>query len=59
MPVRRKTEKLKPYVSRCISQRQEEHPGESIEQSTGTCYEMGRSFWKPKGKVGEKARKKL
>lgn len=59
MPIRKKTEKLNTYVSRCISQRQKEHPDEDIKQSTAACYSMGREFWKPKSKVGEKARKKL
>ena len=59
MPVRKKTEKLNTYVSRCISQRQKEHSDEDIKQSTAVCYDMGREFWKPKSKVGGKARKRL
>lgn len=52
MPVRKKKEPLKKYVSRCISTRRKEHPKESQKRSVAACYSMGRTHWKPeKGKT--------
>jgi hypothetical protein len=49
MPYRKKNEPLEDYVSRCISVRQKEHPGESRERSAAACFGMGRSKkWKSK-----------
>jgi hypothetical protein len=49
MPYRKKNEPLEDYVSRCISVRQKEHPGEKRERSAAACFGMGRSKkWKSK-----------
>ena len=43
MPKRNVKEPLGDYVSRCISARRKEHPGESRERSIAACHGMGRS----------------
>lgn len=48
MPVRAKKEKLRDYVSRCISVRRHEHPEEPKKKTIAACYSMGRTHWKPK-----------
>lgn len=49
MPLRKKGEKTKAYVSRCVSERQKEHPGEDQKQSVAICYSMAKNKkWKEK-----------
>lgn len=48
MPVRKKSEKLRDYVQRCMPIRRKEHPEESQKRSLAVCYSMGRTHWKPK-----------
>lgn len=43
MPHRTKGESLTKYVSRCVAERQKEHPNEDQKQSVAICYSMGRS----------------
>jgi len=48
MPTRKKKEKLRDYVQRCVSVRRHEHSEESQKRSLAACYSMGRTHWKPK-----------
>lgn len=49
MPYRYSGEKLKKYVSRCISARRKEHSEESRDRSIAACFGMGKSKkWKSK-----------
>jgi len=48
VPVPHKGEAEKEYVSRCISVRQHEHPGEPVKQSAAICHSMYRQHKKKK-----------
>jgi hypothetical protein len=50
MPQRQKKEPLSQYVQRCLMVRRKEHPDESHEQTVAVCINMGKTWWKAKGK---------
>ena len=56
MPVRGGKESLQDYVGRCIPIRKKEHPELPHKAVIASCYNMGRTHWKPKKKTKYKGK---